>query len=77
MKKIKYLPKNVFYLYSYIDDNISCKIYRSRSGKTVYLCYGTGSVFSMSEQSLRSLSTKLYEYVECLEKLRQEASEKV
>ena len=72
MKKIKYLPKNVFYLYSYIDDNISCKIYRSRFGKTVYLCYSTGSVYSMNEKSLRTLSSKLYDYVEHIKKSRQE-----
>ena len=72
MKKIKSLPKNVYYLYSYIDDVISCKIYRSRSGKTVYLCYSTGSVFSMNEKSLRFLSLKLCDYVEYLKKSRQE-----
>lgn len=77
MKKIKYLPKNVLYLYSYIDDNVSCKIYRSRYGKTVYLCYSTGSVFSMNEKSLRSLSSKLYDYVEYLEKSRQESYKEI
>lgn len=71
MKKIKSLPKNVNYLYSYIDDVISCKIYRSRSGKTVYLVY-PGSVYSMNEKSLLLLSAKLFDYAEYLKKSRQE-----
>lgn len=65
MKQIKKLPVNCLYLYTYLDDvtDIVCKLYRSKSGKTIYLVYPY-FIFSLSKKDLNLLSNKLYDAVE-------------
>lgn len=72
MKQIKRLPVNCLYLYTYLDDvtDIVCKLYRSRSGKTIYLVF-PNSIFSLTEKHLKMLSNKLYDAFESIKSDKQ------